>query len=133
MLGIVKTTMRKDLKIGLVVGSVIVFVGWAAFALLSETPQQRRQNQFANEPLQKSEKSSPTAPQAAPLQPAIPKPPFAAVKTIHTVSQGETLSSIAVQYFGTAAAWQKIMDANTDILQSPGQLRPGMRLKIPAE
>lgn len=112
----------------------MVFVGWAVFALLSETPQQRRQNQFANESLPAPEKHSPAvAPEAAPLEPAAPKPATAAVKTIHTVSQGETLSSIAVQYFGTSTAWQKIMDANADILQSPSQLRPGMRLKIPAE
>jgi nucleoid-associated protein YgaU len=128
--------MRNDLKTGIFVGIGLVFVGWAVFALLSETPQQRRQNQFANEPLQTPKKQPPIqAPRTAPLQESAPKPVLVPVevKTIHVVVQGETLSSIAVQYFGTSAAWQKIMDANTDILQSPGQLRPGMRLKIPAE
>jgi nucleoid-associated protein YgaU len=126
--------MRKDLKIGLVAGLAMVFVGWAVFALLSETPQQRRQNQFANEPLLAPEKISPAvAPEATLSQPVAPKPALVAIKTVHIVSSGETLSSIAVQYFGSAAAWQKIMDANTDTLQSPNQLRPGMRLQIPAE
>lgn len=127
--------MRKDLKIGILVGIGLVFAGWALFALRSETPQQRRQQQFAKESIETAEPSGPaTSPQEPfPSESAAFEPVLVENEKIHIVTSGETLSSIAVQYFGTAAAWQKIMDANTGTLQSPSQLRPGMRLKIPVK
>lgn len=122
--------IRKDLKIGLYIGSTMVFVGWAIYALFSDTPQQRRQNQLANEPLQIVEKTSLQT--VEPPQADNPQSK-AAAEIIHTVNPGETLSSIAVQYYGNSAAWQTILDTNKGTLQSPSQLRPGMRLKIPIE
>ena len=52
-------------------------------------------------------------------------------RRVHTVMQGETLSHISEEYYGTSRQWQKILDANKDVLSSPEKLRPGMKLVIP--
>jgi len=74
------------------------------------------------------------APPVAPAAPATPAPTAAAVPSserIHTVASGDTLTSIAKQYYGDASKWQKILDANKDILKSPDSLQLGQKLKIP--
>ncbi|MDR2778807.1 MAG: LysM peptidoglycan-binding domain-containing protein [Puniceicoccales bacterium] len=50
---------------------------------------------------------------------------------IHTVENGETLSSISNKYYGTSGAWQKIFEANSAILKNPKDLRIGQQLIIP--
>jgi len=49
----------------------------------------------------------------------------------HTVQSGDTLSGISYQYYGTEHKWQKILDANRDVIIDVKNLRPGMRLIIP--
>ncbi|MGD9691615.1 MAG: LysM peptidoglycan-binding domain-containing protein [Phycisphaerales bacterium] len=56
----------------------------------------------------------------------------AAGGTEYLVQKGDTLSEIAKQTLGTATRWQDILDANGSLLKAPEDLRPGMRLKIPA-
>jgi nucleoid-associated protein YgaU len=127
------------------VGIGLVFVGWVLFALYSETPQQRRQKQLANEPAVSKPVSKPSV--SAPVTQPAPKPPVPIVspppaeepkptepkpaQQIHVVEPGQTLSAISTLYYGRADGWQKILDANSDLLQNPSQIRPGMRLKIP--
>ncbi len=50
---------------------------------------------------------------------------------IHVVQQGQSLSQISNQYYGTPANWKKIMDANRLRLKNKDQIRPDMRLVIP--
>jgi nucleoid-associated protein YgaU len=132
--------MRKDVKTGMLIGFGLVFVGWVLFALFSDSLQERRQKQLASEPAD----SSPVHPLTTTAKPPAQKveqknqqvaepvqPVFQKVE-IHIVETGETLSSISVLYYGTSGHWQKILNANSDILTDPSQLRPGMRLKIPA-
>jgi nucleoid-associated protein YgaU len=132
--------MRKDVKTGLFIGIGFVFVGWVLFALYSDSLQERRQKQLAGEPAVPTAALQPASPQPSqtPLQPAgqVVKPtqpaPAASVQ-IHVVEAGQTLSSISALYYGSGEQWPKILEANKDTLQSPAQLRPGMRLKIPAK
>ncbi|REG85983.1 LysM peptidoglycan-binding domain-containing protein [Winogradskyella sediminis] len=49
----------------------------------------------------------------------------------HTVSSGETLGKIAKQYYGEPGKYQKIFEANTDILKNPDMIHPGQELVIP--
>jgi nucleoid-associated protein YgaU len=130
--------MRKDAKIGMFIGIGLVFVGWVLFALFSDTLQERRQKQLANEltvstPIgQYTPRSAQTPPQPT-EQVVKPTPPAPAASVqIHLVEAGQTLSSISALYYGTGEQWPKIIEANSDILKNPSQLRPGMRLKIPA-
>jgi nucleoid-associated protein YgaU len=49
----------------------------------------------------------------------------------HTVTSGETLGKIAKQYYGEPGKYQKIFQANTDILKNPDMIHPGQELIIP--
>ncbi|MCL1943214.1 MAG: LysM peptidoglycan-binding domain-containing protein [Candidatus Azobacteroides sp.] len=48
---------------------------------------------------------------------------------IYEVKSGDSLSKIAGKYPGMT--WQKIFDANKDILKDPNVIHPGQKLKIP--
>lgn len=47
------------------------------------------------------------------------------------VSSNTTLGHLAKQYYGNAAMWTKIFEANRDVLTSPDQIKEGMKLIIP--
>jgi nucleoid-associated protein YgaU len=53
-------------------------------------------------------------------------------QVVHFVGKSETLSDISRKYFGTPGQWKLIYEANKDKMSSPDQLRPGVRLIIPA-
>ena len=55
----------------------------------------------------------------------------ASVYARHTVASGETLGKIAKQYYGEPGKYQKIFQANTDILKNPDLIHPGQELIIP--
>ena len=57
-------------------------------------------------------------------------PPPTGVRT-HTVQKGDTLFSIAVKYYGTRSAWEKIYTANRASLPNKDQLKIGQQLVIP--
>jgi nucleoid-associated protein YgaU len=41
------------------------------------------------------------------------------------------LSKIAKQEYGNANEWNRIFEANKDILKDPNKIYPGQKLKIP--
>ena len=49
----------------------------------------------------------------------------------HTVQNGDTLSGISYQYYGSENKWQKILDANRNVIQDVRNLKPGSKLIIP--
>ncbi len=49
----------------------------------------------------------------------------------HIISKGETLSDISHKYYGSANKWQKILDANRNVIKDANKLRPGIKLIIP--
>ena len=54
----------------------------------------------------------------------------AAAKT-YTVKAGDTLSKIAKEHLGNAAAYMKIFELNKDQLSDPDKIKPGQVLKLP--
>ena len=50
----------------------------------------------------------------------------------YTVVSGDALSAIAEQWYGAAAQWPRIFEANRDQISDPDKIRPGQVLKIPA-
>ncbi|MBI3098671.1 MAG: LysM peptidoglycan-binding domain-containing protein [Planctomycetes bacterium] len=52
-------------------------------------------------------------------------------KQTYTVQSGDTLSSIAADFYGDANRWKPIFEANGNRISSPTRLRVGMRLEIP--
>jgi len=63
--------------------------------------------------------------------PANEQPEKAISQQFHIVREGETLSDISRQYYGSANKWQKILDANRSILKNANTLHPGVRIIIP--
>ncbi|PHR30799.1 MAG: peptidoglycan-binding protein [Fluviicola sp.] len=51
----------------------------------------------------------------------------------HTVASGETLSKIALKYYGNAGKYPQIFEANTDILKDANTIHPNQLLIIPNE
>lgn len=50
----------------------------------------------------------------------------------HTVTEGDTLASIAQQYYEDSAQWRKIYEANRDAIGAdPDSIKIGQSLKIP--
>lgn len=51
--------------------------------------------------------------------------------TEHLVQRGETLSSIAAKYLGSANRYDELFRANADQLRDPNDVHPGMTLRLP--
>jgi len=49
----------------------------------------------------------------------------------HRVRFAETLSSLAVKYYGDATLWEHIYQANRHYIANPNALDPGQSLVIP--
>jgi len=49
----------------------------------------------------------------------------------YTVKAGDTLSMIAEKFYGDAAKFEVIFEANKDILKSANDIKVGQTLKIP--
>ena len=52
---------------------------------------------------------------------------------LYTVGKGDTLQKISNKFYGTTRKWQKIYEANKDVLKGPDRLYPGQEIKIPLE
>ena len=46
---------------------------------------------------------------------------------------GDSLSKIAKREYGDGNAWNRIYEANRDIIKNPDLIYPGQTLKIPAK
>ena len=71
----------------------------------------------------------PEAPKPKPQPtPAVEEQPQ---EVFYEVQPGDTLSGIALKYYGKANEYMKIFDANRDILDNPDLIKPGQKLRIP--
>jgi nucleoid-associated protein YgaU len=59
-----------------------------------------------------------------PVQPSTPSRDY-------TIRSGDSLSKIAKEFYGNAADWQKIYQANKDTIKDPDLIYPGQKIKIP--
>jgi hypothetical protein len=49
----------------------------------------------------------------------------------YTVQSGDSLSKIAKQFYGDSNAYNKIFEANRNVLTDPDKIKPGQELVIP--
>ncbi|HMR62675.1 MAG TPA: LysM peptidoglycan-binding domain-containing protein [Anaerolineae bacterium] len=81
----------------------------------------------AAQPVMAAAHSVPAQPSPQPAPPPAP-----AVIAQHTVASGETLGGIAQKYYGSAAKWPQIYEANKAVIgANPNLIRPGQVLQIP--
>lgn len=76
--------------------------------------------------------SSTTAPEPAAVSDPAPTAGTTVQEQTYVVVAGDSLSKIAKHYYGDAAKWPRIHDANRDQIKNPDLIHPGQRLKIPA-
>jgi LysM repeat protein len=50
----------------------------------------------------------------------------------YKIQKGDTLWSIAKEFYGTGKEWRKIYEANKDSISAPGKIKTGMEIRIPA-
>ena len=49
----------------------------------------------------------------------------------YTIESGDTLSKIAAAQYGDASAYNKIFEANREVIEDPDKIYPGQRIRIP--
>jgi len=69
-------------------------------------------------------------PQHPPVKAAAPTVPGT---VMYTVKQDDTLWKIASEQLGSGARYSEIQDMNADVLKGKADVRPNMRLKLPAK
>jgi len=136
--------MQKDLKIGMLVGLVLVMAVmlWLSIGpgLSPKAGIQHLRNAAAVQENSGSPNNHPTSSSAA-IQPDSTiysggRPTAEQAEKIktqrfHIVREGETLSEISRKYYDSANKWQKILDANQDEIEDVSKLKPGTKIIIP--
>ena len=56
----------------------------------------------------------------------------AARSRYYTIQSGDTLSKIAKEQYGDAGAYDKIFEANREVIGDPDKIYPGQQIRIPA-
>jgi tetratricopeptide (TPR) repeat protein len=69
--------------------------------------------------------------QSPPPAPASDAGPASQKAKTHVVQKGDTLQALALRYYGSRSAWEKIYQANQTTLPGKDQLRIGQELVIP--
>jgi nucleoid-associated protein YgaU len=76
--------------------------------------------------------SSPVVPSASPPPATTSASGGGGNEQTYEIQSGDTLLSIAEQFYGDNSQWRKIYDANRDVIGSnPDALKVGTTLKIP--
>jgi nucleoid-associated protein YgaU len=59
------------------------------------------------------------------------KPQKIKTQRFYIVRQGDSLSTISQQFYGSPNSWRKIVDANRQVIKDANKIKPGTRLIIP--
>ena len=145
--------MQKDLRIGMVLGLVLVAIAAIWLSTRQSLSVRTRMQQSHDTPAGQESTEQPRFVTDLPstLSTAVPQKQtkigteqndvldFTAhytsgkIKTtrFHIVRKDETLSGISRKYYGSAHKWKKIRDANRKIIKDVNNLKPGTKLTIP--
>ena len=126
--------MQKDWKIGLVLGLILIIVAglWLSTGS-SLSPEARMQEPGQRHTEHVDNNQFSVADKQAKLPDLTVYEQAEKIRTekFHIVRKGETLSEISRKYYGSANKWQKILDANRNVISDANKLRPGTKLIIP--
>jgi nucleoid-associated protein YgaU len=146
--------MRTDLKTGIILGTTLVAGALMLISVFSSNIEESRRQKISldsnaetSTELTNLQTITPTSPARSKSESqtskklslpeedeAIPESkPFRqeVQPRIHIVAEGETLTSISIEYYGSANMLQEILTANRGIIKDANKLSPGMRLVIP--
>ena len=94
-------------------------------------PTTQQEHEIRQEIETKDPRDIPFGPDREVDVPAVSEAPTVAPR-VHVVQKGDTLSEISGTYYGTCRKWEVILQANRDLIGAPEDLRPDMKLVIPA-
>jgi len=141
--------MHKDVKIGMVLGLVLVAAGAVWLSTRSSLSVRSRLLESRSNPEQQAPQQAPSdtnfpssisvaatsevilEQNQAPDSVVYDQTPTIKSQKFHIVAKGETLGSISSKYYGSSGKWKKIYDNNRDIIKDPNVLKPGTKLMIP--
>lgn len=128
--------MQKDLKIGMVLGLVLTIVAVLWLSTRPSLSTKARMLNSYNAGSRQESTEQPVLPLVAKVETEQSNVPDLTVrkeveKQIHTIREGETLSGISREYYGSENKWQKILAANRNVIRDANKLKPGTKLIIP--
>ena len=137
--------MQKDLKIGMLLGLVLVTVVMVWLSMGPNlSPKAAGPDTRSNRPPQegpaRSNNFSTNGLTALNAEDNQSKPPDSTIyeqtekiktQKFHIIGEGETLSNISYKYYGSANKWQMILNANRNVIKDVNKLRPGTKIIIP--
>ncbi len=136
--------MQKDLKIGMLVGMVLVtaVMLWLSIGpglspkariqhLRNVATVQENSGSPNNRPTNSSAAIQPDSTIYSGGDPTVEQTEKIKTQRFHIVRKGETLSEISRKYYDSANKWQMILEANRQIIKDVNKLRPGIKLIIP--
>ena len=68
---------------------------------------------------------------ATPFEPDSVNYKIVGTKATHTIQEGETLTKVALRFYGTKALWPYIVKYNSDVIKNPDHVPYGTVIKIP--
>lgn len=71
------------------------------------------------------------APAAASAAAGATAAPAQQASRFYTIQSGDTLSKIAKQHYGDANAYDRIFEANREVIGDPDKIYPGQQIRIP--
>jgi LysM repeat protein len=71
------------------------------------------------------------APVAAPQPPPSPRGKVEAKPATYVVQEGDTLSKLAIRFYGRRSAWRAIRDANKTVISVDGRITAGSTIVLP--
>ena len=84
-----------------------------------------------NDKPQVSNKEGKNVSKPAPFKPDSVGYIITGTKTTYTIKEGETLTKVALRFYGTKALWPYIVKHNPDIIKNPDNVPYGTTIKIP--
>jgi nucleoid-associated protein YgaU len=135
--------MQRDLKLGMLLGSILVGIGIVWISIEPSTLFKSSIPYSHNALSERKPNESPTSIENLPSLASNRLQPNSADsgeyrqtnktdwQRFHIVRGGETLSGISSRYYGSANKWRKILNANHSRIKNPNRLRPGTTLMIP--
>lgn len=94
--------------------------------------QQKAAAAAAAEMAAKAEAAQKAEAEKAAAEAAAAEAAAAAAARTYEVQPGDTLSHIALHFYGSPNEWRKIYEANKDVIKNPGLIYPGQTFTIPA-
>ena len=122
--------MQKDLKIGMIIGVVLLIAATLVISLLSEGSLRSRLKGKFNKDTSIGHPEGTGNDEDALLADKPDDNISESTGKIHIVTEGQTINEIADKYFGNPRMIIKIVDANPDIPDN-FELKAGMKIKIP--